>query len=124
MSVVEVTSILDRNLTVDEKAKFNQVKDGLADIFAKAGHVVRVCEATGDGDRRRIGFIASQVGNPRISIAAADFLASSDLALKAALKSCVEETTQRAGIVNPPGPSPAPQPDSGGQRAEVESRHD
>ncbi len=86
MNAAEVSMMLDRGLSADEKAKFNRVQDRLAAIFTAAGQVVRVCEGTGEGEDRVIGFIPGLIGRPLISLPAAQFLASSDEELLHELK--------------------------------------
>jgi hypothetical protein len=78
--------ILDRRLTADEKAKFDRVKDRFSAIFTAAGHVVRVCEGTGEAGRRIIGFLPGLVGPPLVSVPADQFLSASDEELLTALK--------------------------------------
>jgi hypothetical protein len=78
MNVAEVSMILDRGLTAGEKTKFDRMKDRASAIFTAAGHTIRLCEATGEGERRKIGFVPGLFGAPLISLPSAEFLASPD----------------------------------------------
>jgi hypothetical protein len=84
MSGAEVSMIMDRGLTADEKAKLNRLQ---YQIFMAPGRAVRVCEGTGEGDNRMIRFyLGIGVGPPLFSLPAAQFLAASDEELRRMLQ--------------------------------------
>jgi len=73
----EVTMILSRGLSPEEKTKLAEVEKLLSEYFAAAGHVIRVCQGVGDNDQRMIQFIPGFIGPPLVVIPAGEFLAAS-----------------------------------------------
>ena len=73
--------ILERGMTLPEKAKFDRVRDRLIAVAAAAGRAIRVCEATGDGPHRLIVLGRGLMAPPLFTIPATRFLEAEEGAL-------------------------------------------
>lgn len=67
--------LLDRNLTPDEKARFDRIKHQVWAIVSRSP--VRVCEGFNEGNDRMIGF-GGLSGQPLVMMSASRFLKASD----------------------------------------------
>jgi hypothetical protein len=65
-------------LTAPERAKFQRLQQAIFDLFGSFGHVVRLCQGTGDDDDRRIEFRRGHIGKPILSVSSIGFLSESD----------------------------------------------
>jgi hypothetical protein len=74
----QVSMILDRGLTIDEKAKLARLDSRLSALFSAAGYIVRVCEGRGEDKDRKIQFLVGLTGPPVFSLSSYDFLAAPD----------------------------------------------
>jgi hypothetical protein len=86
-----ISMMLPRYLTAEESGRLDRVNGELVAVFHNFGHSVRVCEATGKGESRRIGFIVGIIGHPVLFLKAAEFLAASDGELLSTVTSMLEK---------------------------------
>ena len=71
--------IVARELTAAETNRLDSLRMRLFDISTICGRELRFCEASGDADKRMIGFIVGDLVSPwSASVSAAAFLESSD----------------------------------------------
>jgi hypothetical protein len=92
--VVQFSMILDRGLTKAEKSKLKRLEARISAMFMAAGATIRLCESSGEGDQRKIGFVPGLIGSPLVSLSANHFLAASDDELLREFESSIEKLSK------------------------------
>lgn len=77
MTDVHNLTILADGLNLAEAEKLERLQARLADLFVQAGYPdVRICEATGEGEQRKLTFLREPARSSVITITSIAFLAS------------------------------------------------